>query len=45
MAKAIDWMENEKKMITQISVLTRGVEIVTFSTFPGTSKWPQCTCP
>ena len=25
--------------------LGRGVEIVNFSTCPGTSKWPQCTCP
>ena len=23
----------------------RGVEIIKFSTCPGTSKWPKCTCP
>ena len=31
--------------VTVTSNDSRGVEIVKFSTCPGTSKWPQCTCP
>ena len=37
------WLRNENNNF-QLPIL-RGVEIATFYTCPGTSKWQYCTCP
>ena len=37
------WLRNKNNNF-HLSIL-RGVEIATFYTYPGTSKWQYCTCP